>query len=163
MDDDLTQTYCQNLGATYGCRIGHYGGNDGDWTCRNDFCGGDKADISVEQLEVWHHEPEAPPPQQSFPGSALISEENAGQINAWIAEDTATDADPNQEWVRCYQKSADSANSRATFHAQCDGKGPTVTVAKIVTTDGATEKSVRTESLRTRWRSRFRCGCGPSC
>jgi len=59
-----------------------------------------------------------------FPGSTLISGTDSTLINGWIGVSAA--------WTRCYAKSVDGA-SPYTFHAKCDGKGPSVVVAKLST------------------------------
>ena len=71
-----------------------------------------------------------------FPASTLITREHGASIAGWITE-SDPDTDPNQVWTRCYQMSLDSKGIFDTeaenFHAKCDNKGPTVTVAKLST------------------------------
>jgi len=60
-----------------------------------------------------------------FPGSILAIAAHGNQINAW----TGT---PTKSWTLCYKKSIHGA-SAFTFHNLCDGKGPTVFIAKLNT------------------------------
>lgn len=61
-------------------------------------------------------------PKTPFQDSGLIQDDDQALINHWIGENYRT-------WVRCYQLS-DGA-SAATFHSQCDYKGPSVTVISL--------------------------------
>ncbi|MBI2391143.1 MAG: TLD domain-containing protein [Deltaproteobacteria bacterium] len=61
--------------------------------------------------------------QGGFPGSAIIDVAAGAKINAWIGT-------PAQIWTRCYSKIANGA-SASTFHSLCDGKGATVSVARL--------------------------------
>ncbi len=58
-----------------------------------------------------------------FPNSAIITPTYASMINGWIGN-------PFKTWKLCYKKSVDAGDS-GTFHSKCNGKGDTVTVAKL--------------------------------
>ncbi len=58
-----------------------------------------------------------------FPGSGIVTVDQGNKINAWIGT-------PAQVWTRCFSKLVDGA-SASTFHSKCDGKGSSVTIAKI--------------------------------
>ena len=67
-----------------------------------------------------------------FPRSVLISAENGTQIVEWISESNGAPSMDGGAWTRCYQKSADNVGTEAEdFHANCDNKGPTVTVLRL--------------------------------
>jgi len=66
-------------------------------------------------------------PMILFKNSELIVETNGIQINKWI-----TNGDSNQLWKRCYQRVTNNSTSEV-FHATCNNKGPTITVAKLNT------------------------------
>ncbi|MBL8720665.1 MAG: TLD domain-containing protein [Myxococcales bacterium] len=70
-------------------------------------------------------EPVVVPPTYipGMPGSTLVNATDATLINTWIGT-------PGQRWRRCYSKAADGATS-AAFHKNCDGQGPSVTVARL--------------------------------
>jgi len=57
--------------------------------------------------------------------SVLATSAQFSQINSWIGT-------PAKVWTLCYRKSLDGALP-STFHTNCDGKGPTVTIAKLST------------------------------
>lgn len=67
--------------------------------------------------------------QLGFPGSTIVDTAQGSKINAWIGT-------PGQLWKLCYSKTIDGA-SATTFHAKCDGKGASVTIAKLASTGGA--------------------------
>jgi hypothetical protein len=60
-----------------------------------------------------------------FPGSTLVNATEGLKINAWIGT-------PGQLWKLCYKKGTDAATPLA-FHTNCDGKGASVTIAKLIT------------------------------
>ncbi len=62
-------------------------------------------------------------PPTGFIGSALITTTHSTLINGWVGT-------PSAIWTRCYSKSVDGA-SASTFHSKCDGKGASVTVARL--------------------------------
>jgi len=64
-------------------------------------------------------------PPTGFIGSSLITSTHSTLINSWVGT-------PSAVWTRCYSKALHGA-STSTFHTNCDGKGPTVTVAKLTT------------------------------
>lgn len=70
-------------------------------------------------------EPVVVPPTYipGMPGSTLVNATDATLINTWIGT-------PGQRWRRCYSKAADGPTSVA-FHKNCDGQGPSVTVARL--------------------------------
>ena len=74
--------------------------------------------------------PTPSPTAARFPGSALLGFAAQQLLNTWVAG--ANGEAPNQAWTRCYGKSVDGGDS-ATFHARCDGLGPTLTVVKLST------------------------------
>jgi hypothetical protein len=59
-------------------------------------------------------------PVGPFEGTTILDEEQQLKINNWIGN-------PFAEWTLCYKSSTDGTPS-ATFHDQCDNRGPTVTV-----------------------------------
>ncbi len=60
-----------------------------------------------------------------FQGSVLLNSAQMAQINSWIGT-------PSQSWVRCYHRGTHGA-ATTTFHANCDGRGPSVTVVSLST------------------------------
>ncbi len=61
----------------------------------------------------------------NFPGSKLISADDAVTINSWVGN-------PSMKWKLCYRYS-DNTKNASTFHNNCNFKGPTVVVAKLNT------------------------------
>jgi hypothetical protein len=62
-----------------------------------------------------------------FLGSSLITPQQGTQINQWIGN-------ANQSWSLCYHMGAGGkvdGTSTQTFHARCDNRGPTVTIASL--------------------------------
>ncbi len=62
-------------------------------------------------------------PPTPFAGSVLLDAPEQSWINNRIGN-------PYQTWQRCYRKTVDGASS-TTFHAQCDHRGPSVTVFEL--------------------------------
>ena len=58
-----------------------------------------------------------------FPGSALVDAGQGAMINGWVGT-------PSQLWKLCYT-TALHARGATVFHANCDFKGPSVTIAKV--------------------------------
>ena len=58
-----------------------------------------------------------------FPQSKILSSSDKVTLNTWYGN-------PNQQWQLCYQKTRDGASS-STFHALCNGKGPTISIMKV--------------------------------
>jgi len=58
-----------------------------------------------------------------YPGSLILTSQQKILLNNMYGN-------LNQKWVRCYSKTIDGASS-ATFHSNCDYKGPTMTVIKL--------------------------------
>ena len=73
-------------------------------------------------------------PQGGFPGSALLTPAEGKQINAWISAGNPDDAPEDPEWRPCYRKSV-AGSSTGLYHGACDGMGPSVFVAELVTPD----------------------------
>lgn len=63
-----------------------------------------------------------PPPPPASP-SKIVDATGFAQITAWIVPPAAT------SWTLCYRKSEHGA-ANSTFHANCDGRGRTLVVAK---------------------------------
>jgi len=63
--------------------------------------------------------------QLGFPGSTIVNTTQGAKINAWIGT-------PGQLWKLCYSKATNGASS-STFHSLCDGKGASVTIARLNT------------------------------
>ena len=63
--------------------------------------------------------------QLGFPGSKIIDATQGSKINTWIGT-------PGQLWKTCYVKPSTGASASA-FHTACDGKGPSVTIARLNT------------------------------
>ncbi len=63
-------------------------------------------------------------PPTGFPSSALITSTDSTLIAGWTGISAI--------WTKCYAKSTSGA-SASTFHSLCDGKGPSVVVAKLST------------------------------
>lgn len=61
----------------------------------------------------------------AFPGAKLINERHSDLLKDWLKS--------SKPWTLCYQRSTHGGASPAAFHAHCDGKGQTVTVAKLST------------------------------
>jgi subtilisin-like proprotein convertase family protein len=62
-------------------------------------------------------------PTSPFPTSVLVNEQQGRQLTRWTGNENAT-------WKLCYKRSVDGAAS-TTWHAKCDNKGPTLTIAKF--------------------------------
>ena len=60
-----------------------------------------------------------------FPGSTVVDVTQGQKINTWAGT-------TGQLWKLCYSKDTSAATS-AAFHANCDAKGPSVTIARLVT------------------------------
>ena len=58
-----------------------------------------------------------------FPGSTLVDSTEGAMINGWVGT-------PAQLWKLCYS-TALHTRSGATFHANCDYKGPSVSIARV--------------------------------
>ncbi|MSQ83610.1 MAG: hypothetical protein EXR77_12100, partial [Myxococcales bacterium] len=58
-----------------------------------------------------------------FPNSTIITPAYAAMLNGWVGN-------PLKVWKLCYKRGVD-ANDSATFHTKCNGKGDTVSVAKL--------------------------------
>lgn len=65
----------------------------------------------------------AAPPPPSTPESKVIGATDFATINSWATRPA------NQSWTLCYRQSRDGP-SNAAFHANCDGKGATILVAR---------------------------------
>ena len=59
----------------------------------------------------------------AFSSSKIITPTQGAMINGWIGN-------PQAKWKLCYRRSDDGASS-STFHSKCNGKGDTVTIAKL--------------------------------
>ena len=59
----------------------------------------------------------------NFQSSVLLNATQMAQINTWIGT-------PGQSWVRCYHRGT-HGTATSTFHAQCDARGPSVTVISL--------------------------------
>ncbi len=59
----------------------------------------------------------------AFPDSKILNTSQMDTINKWIGQ-------PSQKWVLCYRLTT-HGSSTSTFHARCDNRGPTVTIALL--------------------------------
>ena len=64
-------------------------------------------------------------PPTGFIGSSMITTTDSTLLNTWVGSPGAT-------WTRCYSRALDGASS-STFHTKCDGRGATISVAKLNT------------------------------
>jgi hypothetical protein len=58
-----------------------------------------------------------------FPNSMILNSGEHTKLNTWIGT-------PGVTWVLCYRKSTHGA-SASTFHARCDNRGATVSIARL--------------------------------
>ncbi|MFC1609713.1 LamG-like jellyroll fold domain-containing protein [Myxococcota bacterium] len=80
---------------------------------------------SIDEVRVRHTAPAAAGLlfPAAFPGSTIMDTAQQAQLARWVGE-------PFRSWKLCYRKSRDGA-SHATFHTNCDYRGPTITVIDI--------------------------------
>ena len=77
------------------------------------------AGCANDQIHAWCEGPSA----ENFPGSRLLTPEWGAALNGWAGKDEC------QEWALCCSTFND-CESAGEFHAGCDGRTPTLTVAR---------------------------------
>jgi len=134
IDGDLKRGTC-SLGGTYA-----YAGYASSTTRT---CGGAK--FQIRKMEIWHLTPPATPAPSETRGTfGVFAAKGDGAVEvstiassaelAAVSFAAGLDTTPGM-WARCYVYGGEVgyAKTPSDFHSQCDGKGPTVTLARLAT------------------------------
>ena len=106
-------------------------------------CGG--SSFQIKKMEIWHLAPPATPAPGETKGAFGVfaaKEDGATQVStiassaelAAVSFAAGLDSTPGM-WARCYVYGGEVGYEKtpSDFHSHCDGKGPTVTLARLTT------------------------------
>jgi hypothetical protein len=123
------------------CRLAYGGGFVGYAASTSRTCGG--ASFQIKKMEIWHLAPPATPAPSETNGTFggfAAGEDGAIQVStiassaelAAVSFAAGLDTTPGM-WARCYVYGGEVGYDKtpSDFHSHCDGKGPTVTLARL--------------------------------
>ena len=125
------------------CALGGYYAYVGYASSTTRTCGGAK--FEIKKMEIWHLAPPATPAPHNKMGAFGVfaaTEDGAVQVSTiassaeMAAVSFAAGLDPTRGmWARCYVYRGEVGYHKtpSDFHSRCDGKGPTVTLARLAT------------------------------
>jgi hypothetical protein len=123
------------------CSLGHSYNGYAASTSRT--CGG--SSFHIKKMEIWHLAPPATPaPSETKGAFGVFAAKEDGDIQVstiassaeLAAVSFAAGLDPTRGmWARCYVYGGEVGYDKtpSDFHSRCDGKGPTVTLARLTT------------------------------